>query len=138
MNGGKPWTWRTRVRFVDTDASQRIHYTAMFRYFEAAEQELLRELGCGYGADGIKEIGFPRVHVECDLTSEVRYDDVVELAVSVERVGTSSFTLAYAASVEGRPAARGRVVVVCLDKATGRARAMPELMGEALRRRGGV
>ena len=37
---------RVRVAFVDTDASGRIHFTAMLRYFEAAEQEFLRSLGC--------------------------------------------------------------------------------------------
>ena len=40
-----PFSWRTRIRFIDTDASQRIHYTALFRHFEAAEEEFLRSFG---------------------------------------------------------------------------------------------
>ena len=33
----EPFRFETRIRFIDTDASGRIHYTAMFRYFESAE-----------------------------------------------------------------------------------------------------
>jgi acyl-CoA thioesterase FadM len=40
-----PFIWPSRVRFADTDASQRIHFTAMLRHFEAAEIEFLRSLG---------------------------------------------------------------------------------------------
>ena len=34
------FTWDVRIRFVDTDASGRIHYTAMFKYFEQAPPRL--------------------------------------------------------------------------------------------------
>jgi acyl-CoA thioester hydrolase len=128
----RAFRWRTRVRFVDTDASQRIHYTAMFRYFEAAEQEFLRFLGCGYGGAHTQRFGFPRVRVECDFVSEVAYDDEVEIEVQVERVGNASFTLAFAASVDSRPAAKGRIVVVAMDKQSKRATALPKELSDAL------
>ena len=56
-----PFVFQTRIRFIDTDASGRIHYTAMFRYFESAEIEFLRTLGINY--DPKRPINFPRVHV---------------------------------------------------------------------------
>ena len=34
--------WPSRIRFVDTAASGRIHYTAIFRHFETAEFEFMR------------------------------------------------------------------------------------------------
>ena len=55
--------WPVRILFIDTDASGRIHYTALLRYFEAAEIELFREAGAQEDRD---EVAFPRVHVECD------------------------------------------------------------------------
>src|SRR4051794_39630191 len=36
---------RRRVAWVDTDAGGRIHFTAAFRWAEAAETELVRSLG---------------------------------------------------------------------------------------------
>jgi len=38
----EPFRYETRIRFVDTDASGRIHYTSLFKFFEAAETELFR------------------------------------------------------------------------------------------------
>src|SRR5215475_579831 len=113
----QPFRWQTRIRFSDTDLSQRIHYTAMFRHFEAAEQEFLRAIGFSFiGSPELKDIGLPRVHVECDFSSDLRFDDAVDIDVTVERVGTSSFTLAFAASVAGRAAAKGKITAVCLDR----------------------
>jgi YbgC/YbaW family acyl-CoA thioester hydrolase len=128
----EPFVWESRIRFVDTDASGRIHYTALFRHFEAAEFEFLRSIGCEYHS---LEGGYPRVHVECDYVAALRSDDLIQTAVTVERVGGSTFTLAYAASLEGRPAARGKITVVCLDPKTQRPRPLPERLAEALQRR---
>jgi len=36
---------RRRVAWIDTDAGGRIHFTAAFRYAEAAETELMRSVG---------------------------------------------------------------------------------------------
>lgn len=124
--------YRTRVRFVDTDASGRIHYTAMFRYFEAAETEFLRARGCSYDTIQTRTLGWPRVHVECDFTAEVGYDDLVDIAVAVERVGNTSFTLSYDASVDERPAAKGRITIVCMSQETHKAVPLPEDMRAAL------
>jgi acyl-CoA thioester hydrolase len=40
---------RTRVAWVDTDASGRIHFTAFFRWAELAETALRHELGLMQG-----------------------------------------------------------------------------------------
>lgn len=113
---GKPFVWETRIRFVDTDASGRIHYTSMFRHFEVAEQEFLREAGFPFSSPALEDYSFPRVHVECDYRSELRYDDLVQIAMRVERLGRSSYTLGFVVTCEGREAAGGRIVVVCINK----------------------
>src|SRR5215472_14822487 len=100
----RPFTWQLRVRFVDSDASGRIHYTAMLRYFEAAEAEFFRFLGLSYTHEHKDGFGFPRVHVECDYTGALKYEDLLDMTVRVARVGKASFTLAFQATVEGRPA----------------------------------
>ena len=79
-----PFVLSTRIRFVDTDASTRIHFSAMLRYFEAAEQEFLRSLGHEFSNLEGAGLGFPRVHVECTYTSMVRYDDLMQLLTPLE------------------------------------------------------
>lgn len=129
----KPYRWQGRIRFVDTDASGRIHYTAMFRHFEAAEQDFLRGLGVPYADPAFRDISFPRVHVECDFIAEIRYDDIIEIDLTIDRVGTSSFTISFAVSVVGRPSAKGKITVVCIDKASHRSYPIPDRLRDALR-----
>ena len=124
-----PFVWPVRVRFVDTDASGRIHFTAMLRHFEAAEIEFLRSLGLDSREAAVS---FPRVHVECTYTAMVRFDDLLEVSVRVERVGNSSYKLAFEARVEDRPVARGAVTAVCVDIKTGRSRPLPPQLTGAL------
>jgi acyl-CoA thioester hydrolase len=123
------FTHRVRVAFPDTDASGRIHFTAMLRYFEAAEIEFLRSLGYRYR--DAPDIGFPRVRVECEYRSAVGFDDELDIAVSVKRVGTSSYTLEFAALKDGVVAANGSIVVVCVGR-PGRAQPLPEALRKAL------
>ena len=128
------FVWQSRVRFVDTDASRRIHYTAMLRHFEAAEFEFLRSLGVPYAGAGAGPLSYPRARIECDYLGPVSYDDLLDVAVHIDRVGSSSFTLAFEASVAGRPAARGKIVVVCMHRDTQKSHPLPEDFAAALRR----
>lgn len=133
---------RLRVRWVDTDASGRIHNTAAFRYFEETESELFRALGGRVEAQ-LAGYDFPRVHVECDFLVPLGYDDEVEVAASLLRLGRTSFTLGYTGWLvgsgpyeklltAGRPrplpaeAFRGHVVIVCVDSRSGEPAPLPD------------
>lgn len=106
----------------------------MLRHFEAAEIEFLRSLGLAHKDAAAATVSFPRVQVECTYTAMVNYDDLLEIAVRVERVGNASYKLAFEASVEERLVARGFVTAVCVDVTTGRSRALPPELAEALAR----
>ena len=121
----RPYRFQTRVRFIDTDASGRIHYTAMFRYFESAEIEWMRELGISYIGS---KIGLPRVRVECDFRKAIAYDDLLEIEVRLTKLGGSSFRLEFAALRAGVAAAQGAVVIACMDRETGQAIPIPDEM----------
>lgn len=94
----------------------------------------MRSLGVSYPVMQNAHIGFPRVHVECDYTSALVYDDLMDIAVSVDRVGGASFTLAFEVSVDGRNAARGKLTIACIDREKQRAIPLPEKLREALTR----
>lgn len=132
-----------RVPYVDVDSSQRIHFTAMFRYMELAEHALMRSLGLPYAA-ALREVAFPRVHLSCDFLGAIRFDDVIAVEARVERVGTSSWTVAFtarlaeahAAPADDAPTllAEGHMTIVAMDPQTERATALPAALRAALAR----
>lgn len=125
MVSGAPFRFSARIRFIDTDASGRIHYTAMFRYFESAETEFLRTLGIAYLQDSFN---LPRVHVECDLRLALRHDDPIEIEVGIAKLGRSSIHFAFQTFKNEEIAATGLVIVVCMDRQTQRAVPIPEAL----------
>lgn len=124
MPAREPFRFETRIRFIDTDASGRIHYTAMFRYFESAEIEFLRTLGITY--DSRRGYNLPRVHVECDFLRVIGHDDLIEIEVSLTKLGRSSIRFEFETFKAGELAAKGAVVVACADRNTLRSVPMPD------------
>ncbi len=126
--------WRSRIRFVDTDASGRIHYTALFRQFEAAEEEFFRSLGVSYSTEESRDLALPRVHVEADYSGPLRFDDEIDVVVDVARVGEKSYTLNFTVFLTqtGEEAARGSITAACMSKRSGRSHPLPQPLKEAL------
>jgi acyl-CoA thioester hydrolase len=84
---------KLRVRWVDTDGSGIIHYTAAFRYFEIAEWELFRKVGIPPGFQDMP-VGFPRVSVHATFHAPLRADDEIAVHIHPQRVGNTSITFA--------------------------------------------
>jgi acyl-CoA thioester hydrolase len=126
----EPFRFQTRIRFIDTDASGRIHYTSMFRYFESAEIELLRTVGITYNLR--RSYAFPRVHVECDFMRAIAHDDVIEIETSLIKLGRSSAHFQFHTFKDSILAAKGSVVIACVDRDTQRAIAIPGDIREKL------
>ena len=49
----------------------------------------------------------------CDYQKPARFEDVLDVAVSIERVGTKSVTYAFEFSLDGEIIAKGKVTSVC-------------------------
>jgi YbgC/YbaW family acyl-CoA thioester hydrolase len=90
------------------------HFSNFFRWMESAEVDFLASRGLSVALtwDGQK-IGFPRVSAACDFFKPVTFPDVIEVAVTVERVGARSVTYGFEFSKGGAAVARGRVTSVC-------------------------
>ena len=138
-------TTRVRVAVVDVDSSQRIHFTAMFRWFEVAEHALMRKIGLPY-ATALREYKMPRVHLDCDFRGAVVFDDLLDVEARVDRVGTSSWTIAFtarqasegsvgsaqASAFDGAVVAEGHMTIVALDYETERPVPLPPRLRAAL------
>jgi YbgC/YbaW family acyl-CoA thioester hydrolase len=116
----------TRVAWADTDAGGRIHFTAVFRWVEAAETALMRRLGL-LDAWG----NYPRRRVEADYHKVLVFEDEIEVRLRVERVGTTSITYAWAIARDGETYVEGRHTVVHVDE-RGAAAELPDAVRMAL------
>jgi acyl-CoA thioester hydrolase len=115
---------QARVAWVDTDAGGRIHFTAVFRWAEAAETALMRRLGFLQGSWG----DFPRRRVEAEYLKVLRFEDEIEIRLRVDKVGRTSVSYAWTIAKDGEPYVKGRHTVVHVD-AEGR----PEPLADAVR-----
>jgi YbgC/YbaW family acyl-CoA thioester hydrolase len=109
-----PFRTTRRVEFADTDMVGLIHFANYFRYMEAAEVEFLRSLGFSVAMDTEHgHVGFPRVSASCDFIGPARFQDLLDVEVSVRRVGRTSVTYGFEFSKSGESVARGQITAVC-------------------------
>jgi YbgC/YbaW family acyl-CoA thioester hydrolase len=110
----EPFRTTRRIEFGDTDMAGIVHFANFFRFMEAAEQEFLRSLGLSVSLtwEG-QRMGFPRVAASCDYLRPVRFEDVVEISVSLRQLGRKSVTYGFEFSKAGEVLARGQVSSVC-------------------------
>ena len=113
---------------MDTDAAGIYHYSTVLRLAEAAEAVLHTELGVADITFG----GTPRVHIEFDFHTPVRFNDEVATTITVAALGRSSISYDIAIARGAEPVASGRIVAVFIDRATGRSREWPDRVRSAL------
>lgn len=100
-----PFRHTMPVRFADVDHAGIVYYPRFFHYFHIAFEELFRARlgGRSYVALLDQErIGFPAVSAHCDYKAPLRFGDVMDIELSVERLGQRSITFRY--RVYRRPA----------------------------------
>ncbi len=104
-----------RIEFGDTDMAGIVHFANFFRFMESAECEFLRSRGLSVKLDWEGEaIGFPRVSATCDYVSPARFEDLLDVAVCIDRIGTKSVTYAFEFTRAGAIIARGKVTSCCV------------------------
>lgn len=103
-----------RVQWRDTDAAGIMHFSAYFTYMEEAEHELLRSVGLSVRSPpGGEQLAWPRVAARCQFRRPVRFEDVVDIAVRVERLGQTSVTYGFRFHHQAQEIAIGSMTTVC-------------------------
>lgn len=110
---------KRRVEFSDTDMAGIIHFASYYRYMEEAEHQFFRSLGLSVMQkhDEHTVLGWPRVSAGCTFSAPARFEDVLEIRVTVERKGVKSLTMRYDFSLdqngEEKRIATGRMKIAC-------------------------
>jgi YbgC/YbaW family acyl-CoA thioester hydrolase len=103
-----------RIEFVDTDTAGIVHFSNFFRFMESAEVEFLRSRGLSVRLEWEgQRLGFPRVAASCDYISPAHFEDFLDVAVSIERLGGKSVTYGFEFTRGDDVIARGKVTSAC-------------------------
>jgi len=117
-----------RVTWVDTDAAGIVHFSNHFRFFERAEEDLLRRIGLSYSLIRSKYgIGIPKVEAHCKYLAPLKHDDIIQVSVLVDDIKEKTFKEEFRAiNIAGDIlAAEGYIVCVALSIETGRSIPLP-------------
>ncbi|MCA9132683.1 MAG: acyl-CoA thioesterase [Planctomycetales bacterium] len=110
-----PFVLTRRVEFCETDAAGIAHFSSFLCYMEQAEHALLRSLGTSVvqPLDDGWHLSWPRVHVECDYRGTARFEDTLQIAVAILRLGGKSLTYGFEFRLQEEIIATGKTVAVC-------------------------
>ncbi len=120
-----------RVAFSDTDAQGVVYYGRYMPYFDLARVEYHRHLGRPHLGD----IDFAMRAITVEYVAPARFDDLLEIFVRVERIGTTSITYDHAAyrldnGGDDELMATAKATLVCIDLGRRHAVPVPEAFRE--------
>lgn len=127
-----PFVHRLRVRFHECDPQGVVFNAHYFAYFDVALTEMWREAFGSYGE--VVDSGTDVVVVEASATfrAPARFDDEVDVALGIDRLGTTSMTMAALIHRDGELLVEGRMVHVFVDTATMAKRPIPDWLRTGL------
>ena len=105
---------KRRIEFSDTDLAGIVHFSRFFVFMETAEHQFLRSLGTSVSTewDG-NRIGWPRLAASCEYFHPVKFEDVLDIHLTVARKGTTSITYQFVFTKGEIEVVRGQVTAAC-------------------------
>jgi acyl-CoA thioester hydrolase len=128
----EPFVHRLRVRYHECDPQGIVFNGTWFAYFDVTLTELWRAAFGSY--DAMVQSGSDVVVVSAAATfsASARFDDELDVAMAIERLGGSSMTSAFTVRRDGETLAEGRLVHVFVDPATMAKQQIPDHARDAL------
>lgn len=114
----QPFCFRFRVRYNECDAQQVVFNARYGEYVDLAIKEFMRALRCEYSHLQARGLDYQAVKLTTEWQSSARFDDVLDVFVSVKQLGNTSFTLAAEIrhADDGRTIADSQAVYVMMTK----------------------
>jgi acyl-CoA thioester hydrolase len=122
----------TRVGFSDTDAQGIVYYGRYMPYFDLARVEYHRHLDMLRTEPSDRQFVMRAMAVE--YHAPARFDDLIEVDVRINRIGTSSVTYEFAAYLAGATlAVTATQTLVLVDLAERKPCPVPDWLRERIR-----
>lgn len=107
---------KIQVRFADLDTMGHVNNSVYLSYFEYARVHYFNQL-LGLGWDW-RKFGVLVARNEINYLKPVLLNDVPQIEILLDSIGSKSFTLAYEVTVNGELTTTGKSVLVCFDGST--------------------
>lgn len=114
------YVYQTKIKLHETDAAGLLFFSNQFKIIHDAYESLLETIGYDF-AQLIRDrdIFLPIVHAESDYRAPLFVGDAVSIQVRVDKIGKTSFSLAYKLlNAEQKLVGTGRTVHVAVNKST--------------------
>ena len=111
-----PHEYRTkrRIEFSDTDMAGIVHFARFFVFMESTEHAFLRSLGTSVSTEWEgNKIGWPRLSASCEYLKPVKFEDELEIHLTVARKGAKSLTYHFVFMKGDTEIARGQLTAAC-------------------------
>lgn len=129
-----PFFHRLRVRYSEIDAQGVVFNAHYLTFFDTALTEFMRAAGCDY-TTLVAEMGadFHVVRAVVDYKQPVRWDEQIDIACRIARIGNTSlrFELAVFGADDDVLRASGEVVWVFTDQTTHQPTPVPAVFKQA-------
>lgn len=126
---GRPFCTEVLVRFADCDPAGIVFYPRFLEMFNNLVEDWCRD-GLNFSFDEIvmqRGWGLPTVHLEANFIAPSRLGEVLTATLYVRNIGTSSIGADIAlAGPDGTDRVRGKVVLVFMDRRTGKSFPIPD------------
>ena len=109
-----------RVRYSETDQMGTFYNSRALEWFECGRTELMRrKLGLSYAELEAKNVFLPLVEAHLEFQGGARYDDLLNIATTVEMFGRARirFDVQITQHGNGKPVVRGYTVHAFADAA---------------------
>jgi acyl-CoA thioester hydrolase len=109
-------SWPVRVYWEDTDAGGVVYYATYLKFMERARSEWLRALG--FEQDALRDeagVLFVVRRVEVDYLAPARFNDQIEVSVSLHEIGRASLSVKQTLSRGPTRLVSARVTLACVD-----------------------
>ena len=126
---------RILVRFGDCDPAGIVFYPRLLEMFNNLVEDWCSE-GLNFSFDDIvtkRGWGLPTVHLEADFLAPCRLGETLTAKLFVRDIGTSSIKADIVlCGPDGRDRVRGKIVLVLMDRQSGRAMALPDALRKSI------
>ena len=127
---------QVRVRYAETDAMGYLHHAQYYVFFEEGRIELLRACGLSYREMEEQGLYYVVVALQCRYRQPARYDDLLTLRTSTERLTRVRVDHRYELMRDSDLLAEAASTIACID-ADGKPTGLPDdlwtiMSGEAV------
>ncbi|MCA9113877.1 MAG: acyl-CoA thioesterase [Planctomycetaceae bacterium] len=105
-----------RVRYCETDGMGYLHHSHYANYMEQARTEMLRAQGSTYREVEERGLFLVVVKLESNFVAPARYDDVLTVRTTLERITPARLEHSYEILRDGTVLHRARSVLACVDR----------------------